>query len=32
VPGSLGNQNTALGAVALALDETGWLPAKRSRK
>jgi predicted NBD/HSP70 family sugar kinase len=32
VLGSLGNQNTALGAIALALDETDWLPAKRPRK
>jgi predicted NBD/HSP70 family sugar kinase len=31
VLGSLGNRNTALGAIALALDETGWLPAKRPR-
>jgi predicted NBD/HSP70 family sugar kinase len=31
VPGSLGNRNTALGAIALALDETDWLPAARSR-
>jgi predicted NBD/HSP70 family sugar kinase len=29
VLGSLGNRNTALGAIALALDETAWLPAKR---
>jgi predicted NBD/HSP70 family sugar kinase len=29
VLGSLGNRNTALGAIALALDETTWLPAKR---
>ena len=27
--GALGNRNTPLGAIALALDETGWLPAKR---
>jgi predicted NBD/HSP70 family sugar kinase len=32
VLGSLGNQNTALGAIALALDETDWLPAQRPRK
>jgi len=31
VLGSLGNRNTALGAIALALDETDWLPAARSR-
>jgi predicted NBD/HSP70 family sugar kinase len=31
VLGSLGNRNTALGAIALALDETGWLPARRAR-
>ena len=29
VLGSLGNRNTALGAIALALDETTWLPARR---
>ncbi|HUN35179.1 MAG TPA: ROK family transcriptional regulator [Trebonia sp.] len=27
VAGSLGDQHTALGAIALALDETDWLPA-----
>jgi len=32
VLGSLGNRNTALGAIALALDETDWLPVKRPRK
>jgi hypothetical protein len=32
VLGSLGRRNTALGAIALALDETGWLPVKRPRK
>ncbi len=32
VLGTLGNRNTALGAIALALDETDWLPAKRPRK
>ena len=26
VPGSLGDRHTALGAIALALDETDWLP------
>jgi predicted NBD/HSP70 family sugar kinase len=31
VLGSLGSRNTALGAIALALDETDWLPAKRPR-
>jgi predicted NBD/HSP70 family sugar kinase len=31
VLGSLGNRNTALGAIALALDETGWLPRGRPR-
>lgn len=31
VLGSLGAKNTALGAIALALDETGWLPARRAR-
>lgn len=31
VLGSLGTRNTALGAIALALDETDWLPAKRPR-
>jgi predicted NBD/HSP70 family sugar kinase len=31
VLGSLGNRNTALGAIALALDETDWLPARRAR-
>jgi predicted NBD/HSP70 family sugar kinase len=29
VLGALGNRNTPLGAIALALDETDWLPAKR---
>jgi predicted NBD/HSP70 family sugar kinase len=29
VPGSLGRRQTALGAVALALDESEWLPAPR---
>ena len=29
VLGSLGNRNTALGAIALALDETDWLPTAR---
>ena len=29
VLGSLGTRNTALGAIALALDETDWLPARR---
>ena len=29
VLGALGKRNTALGAIALALDETDWLPAKR---
>jgi hypothetical protein len=32
VLGSPGNQNAALGAIALALDETDWLPAERPRK
>jgi predicted NBD/HSP70 family sugar kinase len=32
VLGSLGKRNTALGAIALALDETTWLPTKRPRK
>ncbi len=32
VLGSLGKRNTALGAIALALDETDWLPAKRPRR
>ena len=27
VLGALGTRNTALGAIALALDETDWLPA-----
>jgi predicted NBD/HSP70 family sugar kinase len=31
VLGSLGTRHTALGAIALALDETDWLPAIRSR-
>jgi predicted NBD/HSP70 family sugar kinase len=31
VLGSLGARNTALGAIALALDETDWLPARRPR-
>ena len=31
VLGALGNRNTALGAIALALDETQWLPARRGR-
>jgi hypothetical protein len=26
VPGTLGTRQTALGAVALALDESDWLP------
>jgi hypothetical protein len=29
VLGALGTRDTPLGAVALALDETDWLPAKR---
>ena len=29
VLGALGKRNTALGAIALALDETDWLPRKR---
>ncbi len=29
--GSLGTRNTALGAIALALDETDWLPRARPR-
>jgi ROK family len=29
VPGALGKRNTALGAIALALDETDWLPQRR---
>jgi predicted NBD/HSP70 family sugar kinase len=29
VLGALGSKNTPLGAIALALDETDWLPAKR---
>jgi predicted NBD/HSP70 family sugar kinase len=29
VLGALGSRNTPLGAIALALDETDWLPAKR---
>jgi predicted NBD/HSP70 family sugar kinase len=32
VLGSLGARNTALGAIALALDETSWLPATRPRR
>ena len=32
VLGSLGKRNTALGAIALALDETTWLPTKRPRR
>jgi predicted NBD/HSP70 family sugar kinase len=32
VLGALGKRNTALGAIALALDETDWLPAKRSAR
>ena len=32
VLGSLGKRNTALGAIALALDETTWLPTKRRRR
>jgi predicted NBD/HSP70 family sugar kinase len=32
VVGALGSRNTALGAIALALDETDWLPAKRPQK
>ena len=31
VPGALGDRNTALGAIALALDETEWLPAASRR-
>jgi predicted NBD/HSP70 family sugar kinase len=31
VLGSLGNRHTALGAVALALDETNWLPGRAHR-
>jgi predicted NBD/HSP70 family sugar kinase len=31
VLGSLGTRHTALGAIALALDETDWLPRARSR-
>jgi predicted NBD/HSP70 family sugar kinase len=31
VLGSLGNRQTALGAVALALDETDWLPGRAHR-
>ncbi|MGH3294255.1 MAG: ROK family transcriptional regulator [Trebonia sp.] len=31
VLGSLGNRNTPLGAIALALDETDWLPARRRK-
>ncbi|MGH3263007.1 MAG: hypothetical protein ACRDNS_13520, partial [Trebonia sp.] len=31
VLGALGTRNTALGAIALALDETDWLPARRPR-
>ena len=31
VLGALGARNTALGAIALALDETQWLPARRAR-
>jgi hypothetical protein len=29
VPGMLGARHTALGAIALALDETDWLPTAR---
>jgi predicted NBD/HSP70 family sugar kinase len=29
VLGTLGNRNTALGAIALALDESDWLPRRR---
>jgi len=32
VLGSLGKRNTALGAIALAFDETTWLPTKRPRR
>ena len=32
VLGSLGKRNTALGTIALALDETTWLPTKRPRR
>jgi predicted NBD/HSP70 family sugar kinase len=32
VLGTLGNRNTTLGAVALALDESDWLPAWRTRR
>jgi predicted NBD/HSP70 family sugar kinase len=32
VLGSLGTRNTALGAIALALDETDWLPPRRPRQ
>jgi len=32
VLGSLGSRNTALGAIALALDETDWRPPRRPRK
>jgi predicted NBD/HSP70 family sugar kinase len=28
--GTLGERNTALGAIALALDETDWLPRRRA--
>ena len=31
VLGALGNRDTPLGAIALALDETGWLPASTTR-
>jgi predicted NBD/HSP70 family sugar kinase len=31
VLGSLGSRHTALGAIALALDETDWLPPQRTR-
>jgi len=31
VPGALGNRHTALGAVALALGESDWLPAAATR-
>ena len=32
VLGTLGSRNTTLGAVALALDESDWLPAWRTRR
>jgi predicted NBD/HSP70 family sugar kinase len=32
VVGTLGGRNTALGAIALALDESDWLPEKRPRR